>query len=169
MEYLTATAEMADAIHTILHTTIRTVYPKYYPKEVADFFCQHHSREHIVDGIASGNMGALIDRDSIIGMGCYDGNNITGVYVLPEYQKQGCGSRIMDCLEVAISKKYDTVRLDASLSAVCFYEHRGYKTIGHGIYELQNNVKLVYEIMEKELQVNENSFVGMPDIFDRAL
>lgn len=169
MEYLTATAEMADAIHTILHTTIRTVYPKYYPKEVADFFCQHHSREHIVEGIASGNMGALIVRDSIIGMGCYDGNNITGVYVLPEYQKQGCGSRIMDCLEVVISKKYDTVRLDASLSAVCFYEHRGYKTIGHGIYELQNDVKLVYEIMEKELQVNENSFVGMPDIFDRVL
>lgn len=56
MEYLTATAEMADAIHHILHTTIRTVYPQYYPKEVTDFFCRHHSREHILEGIASGNM-----------------------------------------------------------------------------------------------------------------
>ena len=148
MEYLTATVEMADAIHNILHTTIRTVYPKYYPKEVVDFFCQHHSREHILEGIASGNMGVLI------GTGCYDGNHITGVYVLPDYQKQGCGSRIMDCLEVEISEKYDTVLLDASLSAVFLYEHRGYKTVGHGIYELQNDVKLVYEIMEKELKVN---------------
>ena len=51
MEYLTATVEMADAIHNILHTTIRTVYPKYYPKEVVDFFCRHHSREHILEGI----------------------------------------------------------------------------------------------------------------------
>ena len=25
--------------------------------------------------------------------------NITGVYVLPSYQKQGCGSHIMNCLE----------------------------------------------------------------------
>lgn len=50
MDYLTATVEMADAIHNILHTTIRTVYPKYYPKEVVDFFCQHHSREHILEG-----------------------------------------------------------------------------------------------------------------------
>ena len=119
MKYLTATVEMADAIHHILHTTIRTVYPKYYPEEVADFFCQHHSREHILEGIASGNMGVLTDEDLIIGTGCYDGNHITGVYVLPDYQKQGCGSKIMDYLEMVISKKHDTVLLDASLSAVC--------------------------------------------------
>ena len=71
--------------------------------------------------------------------------------MLPNYQKQGYGSKIMDCLEEDISKKYDTVLLEASLSAVCLYEHRGYKTVGHGIYELQNDVKLVYEIMEKIL------------------
>mgnify|MGYP002510632380 FL=1 len=152
MEYLTATVDMADAIYNVLHTTIRIVYPKYYPKEVTDFFCQHHSREHILAGIASGNMGVLLDGDVITGTGCYDNNHITGVYVLPDYQKQGYGSKIMDCLEAEISNKYDTVLLDASLSAVCLYEHRGYKTIGHGIYELENDVKLVYEIMEKKVK-----------------
>lgn len=154
MKYLTATVEMADPIYDILHTTIRTVYPKYYPKEVTDFFCQHHSMEHILEGIVSGNMGVLLDKDAMIGTGCFDGNHITGVYVLPNFQKRGCGSKIMDCLEAEISKKYDTVFLDASLSAVCLYEHRGYKTVGHGVYELQNGVKLVYEIMEKKLKVN---------------
>ena len=154
MEYLTATVEMADTIHNILHTTIRTVYPKYYPKEVSDFFCQHHSRDHILEGIASGNMGVLIDGDIIIGTGCYDGNHITGVYVLPSHQRQGCGTQIMNCLESEISKKHDIAILDASLSAVCLYEHRGYKTVGHGIYELENEVKLVYEIMEKKLRTN---------------
>lgn len=49
-------------------------------------------------------MGVLIDGDVMIGTGCYDGNHITGVYVLPDYQKQGCGSKIMDCLEMEISK-----------------------------------------------------------------
>lgn len=52
----------------------------------------------------------------------YDSNHITGVYVLPDYQKQGYGSKIMDYLEVEISKKYDTVLLDASLAAVCLAE-----------------------------------------------
>ena len=153
MEYIAATADMADAIYNVLHTTIKAIYPKYYPKEVTDFFCRHHSKEHILDGIASGNMGVLMAGNVIVGTGCYNGNHITGVYVLPSYQKQGCGSQIMNFLEEEIKKKHDIVSLDASLPAVCIYEHRGYKTVGHWIYELENDVKLVYEIMEKELRI----------------
>ncbi len=54
-------------------------------------------------------------------------------------------------METEIAKMHDTVILDASLPAVCLYGHRGYKTVGHRIYELEHNVKLVYEIMEKKL------------------
>lgn len=151
MEYVTATSDMAGAIYDVLHTAIETVYPKYYPKEVVTFFCNHHSKEHILDGIKSGNMGVLIDKDLVVGTGCFDGNHITGVYVLPAYQNQGYGSHIMDFLETEIAKNHDTVILDASLAAVCLYEHRGYKTMGHGMYKLENDVKLVYEIMEKKL------------------
>lgn len=152
MEYVTATFDMAGAIYDVLHTAIETVYPKYYPKEVVTFFCNHHSKEHILDGIKSGNMGVLIDKDLVVGTGCFDGNHITGVYVLPAYQNQGYGSHIMDFLETEIAKNHDTVILDASLAAVCLYEHRGYKTMGHGMYRLENDVKLVYEIMEKKLE-----------------
>ena len=155
MKYVKATSDMANGIYNVLHTAIKTVYPKYYPKEVVDFFCRHHSKEHILEGIVSGNMGVLVHSDVIVGTGCFDGNHITGVYVLPSYQNQGCGSYIMDCLEKEIAKMYDTVLLEASLSAACLYEHRGYKTVGHGIYELKNDVKLVYEIMEKRLKTDE--------------
>ncbi len=150
MKYVKATSDMVNGIFHVLHTAIKTVYPKYYPKEVVDFFCKHHSKEHILEGIASGNMGVLVYNDVIVGTGCFDGNHITGVYVLPSYQNQGCGSHIMDCLEKEIDRMYDKVVLDASLPAVFLYEHRGYKTVGHGIYELENDVKLVYEIMEKK-------------------
>ena len=151
MKYITATTEMADGIRDVLHTTIKTVYPRFYPKEVVDFFCNHHSREHVLEGIASGNMGVLIDEDVIIGTGCYYGNHITGVYVLPKYQNKGCGTMIIDHLEREIAKKYDSVELDASLAAVILYEHRGYKTVGHGKYDLENGVKLVFEKMRKQL------------------
>lgn len=133
----------------IFNTTIKTVYPRFYPKEVVDFFCNHHSREHVLEGIASGNMGVLMDEDVIIGTGCYYGNHITGVYVLPKYQNKGCGTMIIDHLEREIAKKYDSVELDASLAAVMLYEHRGYKTVGHGKYDLENGVKLVFEKMRK--------------------
>ncbi len=151
MKYIPAAMDMADAIHNVLHTSIKTVYPKYYPKEVVDFFCNHHSREHILEGIASGNMGVLTDGVEIVGTGCFDGNHITGVYVLPRYQKKGCGTQIMNFLEAEIGKKHDKSVLDASLPAAALYEHRGYRTVGHGIYELENDVKLVYEVMEKKL------------------
>lgn len=152
MEYITATSDMVTAICNILHNTIKTIYPKYYPKEVVEFFCKLHSREHVLDGMASGNMGVLLEDDVIVGTGCFDCNHITKVYVLPSYQKQGCGSQIMNSLETEIAKKYDIAVLDASLPAACLYEHRGYKTVGHGICELENDVKLVYEIMEKKLK-----------------
>ena len=151
MRYVTAASDMVDGIYNVLHTAIQTIYPQYYPKEVVEFFCKHHSKGHILEGIASGNMGVLMHHGVIAGTGCFDGNHITSVYVLPAYQNQGCGSYIMDCLETEIAKMHDTVILDASLPAVCLYWHRGYKTVGHGIYELEHNVKLVYEIMEKKL------------------
>lgn len=152
MEYITATSDMADGVYNVLHMTIQTVYPKYYPQEVVDFFCRHHSKEHILEGIASGNMGVLMVENRIVGTGCFDGSHITGVYVLPDKQRQGCGSYILNCLEREIAKNYDKAVLDASLPAVCLYERRGYKTVGHGIYELENEVRLVYEIMEKSLE-----------------
>lgn len=152
MRYITADSDMANEICNVLHTTIKTVYPKYYPQEVVEFFCKLHSKEHVLDGIKSGNMGVLLDGDEIVGTGCFDQNHITGVYVLPSVQKKGCGSQIMNCLEAEIAKEYDLAVLDASLPAACFYEHRGYKTVGHGIYELENDVRLVYEIMEKKVK-----------------
>ncbi len=154
MKYTRAASDMANDIQHVLHTTIKTIYPKYYPKEVVDFFCRHHNKEHILNGIASGNMGVLVHNNMIVGTGYFDGNHITGVYVLPSYQNQGCGSYIMTCLEKEIFQTYDRVILDASLPAACLYEHRGYQTVGHGIYELENDVKLVYEIMEKKLKEN---------------
>lgn len=105
MKYITATIKMVDVIYNILQTTIKTVYPRYYPKEVVDFFCNHHNKEHILDGITSGNMGVLKTANLIIGTGCYNQNHITGLYVLPDYQKQGYGSYIMKCLETEIMKK----------------------------------------------------------------
>lgn len=152
MIYTMATSAMAEEIQNVLHTTIKMVYPKYYPKEVVDFFCKHHSQEHILEGITSGNMGVLLDNRTIVGTGCFDHNHITGVYVLPCFQNQGYGAHILDCLETEIAKNFPVSILDASLPAVFLYEHRGYKTVGHGVLELENDVKLVYEIMEKKLK-----------------
>lgn len=39
-----------------------------------------------------------------------------------------------------------------SLPTALLYEHRGYRITGHGIIDLENDVKLVFDKMEKRLR-----------------
>lgn len=155
--YIKATTDNTDCIYEVVQNTVRTIYPEYYPGEVVDFFCRLHNRENIVKDIKEGNAGILLlDDKRIIGTGSHKDNHITRVYVLPEFQGKGYGSFMMQCLEEEIGAKYHTVRLDASLPARELYEHRGYHTIKHEKWKVENDVMLVYEIMEKSLPGRNN-------------
>lgn len=151
MQYIKATKKDTDQITDLVQDTIRTVYPKYYPKEVVDFFCELHCKENIAKDIENGFVGILQDDGVMVGTGCYKENHITRVYVKPEYQGQGYGSYIMQCLENEIGASYHSVNLDASLPACHLYEKRGYQTIRHDKWNVENGVVLVYEVMEKIL------------------
>jgi len=155
MEYIKATENDLEQIVILVQETIKTIYPKYYPKEVVDFFCELHCKENILKDIESGLVGALKKDNEIIGTGCYIDNHITRVYVNPAFQKQGYGSYIMQCLENKIGLQHDKVYLDASLPAAHMYEKRGYKTLKHERFNVENDVVLVYEVMEKHLTIDD--------------
>lgn len=152
MEYVRAREKDIEEIVSAVQDTIVTVYPKYYPKEVVDFFCGLHCKENISKDVEAGLVGILLVDGMIVGTGCYKENHITRVYVKPEYQGLGYGSYIMQCLEAEIGLEYDRVYLDASLPACGLYEKRGYKTIKHDRWNVENGVVLVYEVMEKALR-----------------
>lgn len=153
MEYKKATESDIESVFELVQATIREVYPKYYPKEVVDFFCELHNRQNIEKDIAAGVLGVLWNEDGrIVGTGSYKGNHITRVYVTPEQQGLGYGSYIMQCLEEIIEKTYDTAELDASLPACMLYEKRGYRTLCHEKWPVENGAVLVYEVMEKRLR-----------------
>lgn len=154
MKYIKASVADAEQIYNLVQETIRRVYPKYYPGEVVDFFCEFHSKENIAGDIENGCVVILRDEDGqghLLGTGSYKENHITRVYVAPAYQGKGYGSYIMQRLEEEIGEKYDVVCLDASLPACQMYEKRGYRTVKHEKWPVENGVVLVYEIMEKSL------------------
>lgn len=151
MDYIKATEKDLEQITELVQETIKTIYPKYYPKEVVDFFSQLHSFENIRKDVVDGRVGILKADNEIVGTGCFKENHITRVYVKSSAQRKGYGSYIMECLEREIGLQYDTVNLDASLPACCLYEKRGYKTVKHERWNVENGVVLVYEIMEKRL------------------
>ncbi|MCI9169837.1 MAG: GNAT family N-acetyltransferase [Lawsonibacter sp.] len=151
MEYIRAAEKDTEQIFSIVQDTIRRIYPNYYPQEVADFFCRLHCRERILEDVKSGLVGVLQNDGIMVGTGCRRDNHITRVYVKPEYQGKGYGSYIMQCLENEIRLQYDTVYLDASLPASHLYEKRGYQTVEHKRYTVENGKILIYEVMEKPL------------------
>lgn len=151
MEYIKATEKDIDVVYELVQDTVKAIYPKYYPKEVVEFFCEHHCKENITKDVLDGRVGIVMVDDMQVGTGCYEDNHITRVYVKPKYQGQGYGSFIMQCLEASIAKVHDTVMLDASLPASHIYEKRGYKTVKHEKWKVENGVVLVYEVMEKHL------------------
>lgn len=151
MEFKLAKKCDAEKVYELVQETIKAVYPKYYLKEIVDMFCEFHSYENIVKDIEMENTYILMENEEIIGTGTKKENHITRVYVLPGYQKRGYGTFIMNQLEEIIKEKYDCVDIDASLPACRLYSHLGYQTVAHGIWECQNGVIQVYEIMKKRL------------------
>ncbi len=149
MEYIETKTEDTERIYNLVQSTIKTIYPKYYPQKVVNFFCEHHKKENILADIEKGYVYILLCDNQLVGTGTQIENHITRVFVLPEFQGKGYGSYIMTQLESAISKKYDTAQIDASLAASILYEHRGYKTIQHEQIAVDDEV-LVYEVMEKD-------------------
>lgn len=151
MKYIKAARKNIEEIYELVRDTITTIYPKYYPQEVVNFFCDLHSRANILKDIDNGTVGVLEKDGQIIGTGSYSANHITRVYVNPRFQGQGYGSYIMQMLENEIALQHEYVCLDASLPASHMYEKRGYITKKHAKWICENDVVLVYEIMQKKL------------------
>ncbi|MDD6434486.1 MAG: GNAT family N-acetyltransferase [Ruminococcus bromii] len=101
-QYRKATLEEAERVCYIVQHTKAEIYPDYYTKAVVDFFGRLHSIDNIVKDIEAGRISVLINDGEIIGTGSHTDNHITRVYVVPDFQGQGYGSRIMDKLEKGI-------------------------------------------------------------------
>lgn len=140
LKYQKATGQDTAQILELVQNTIKEVYPKYYPKEVVDFFCELHCEEKIKEDICQGNVSVLLVNDKLVGTGSYQDNYITRVYVHPDFQGKGYGSRIMEELEAEIALTHDSVYLDASLPASHLYEKLGYRTIRHEKWKVENGV-----------------------------
>ena len=136
-------------ITKLVQRTIKEIYIKYYRDEVVSFFINWHDITRISEDVAAGKVYVMMDDSQIVATGTADGENITRVYVLPEYQGHGYGSAMMDFLEQKIIREYGSVSLDASLPSGRFYHSRGYLTREHREHMLENGIVLEYEVMCK--------------------
>ena len=162
-------AEISDLepVLQITHDTISEIYSHYYAEGVVDFFLGHHSREHILSDIEEGIVWLLEEDGGIIGTVTIKGNAVNRLFVLPEWQSHGYGSRLMDFAEDKIAERFMHVHIDSSLAAKEMYLKRGYKEKKTCRILADNGDILIYDEMEKwvdkqQVRINYNGKIFIP-------
>lgn len=149
MEIRRAVSCDAETIMQITHAAIEAVYPIYYNGSCVEFFLNLHSLGNIKGSIENDSV-FILEADGKPAATCaFNENHILRLFVLPEFQNMGYGSRLMDYAEKIIKGSYSDTYLEASLSGCIMYEKRGYKTVCHRA-EKTNGGILVYEVMKKD-------------------
>ncbi|MDO5425209.1 MAG: RQC-minor-1 family DNA-binding protein [Eubacteriales bacterium] len=146
-------AEKKDArrIASLVERTIRNIYPRHYPISAIHYFLFLHSEYRILADIERNYVGMLFCDGKLVGTGSREKNHVMRVFVLPEEQGRGFGTRIMEELEWQIKKKNVSAELEASIPAEAFYEHRGYRTIREKRMDI-GEMDLSYKVMKKVLE-----------------
>lgn len=162
-------AEISDLepVLQITHDTISEIYSHYYAEGVVEFFLGYHSREHILSDIEEGIVWLLEEDGGIVGTVTIKGNAVNRLFVLPEWQSHGYGSRLMDFAEDKIAEQFMHVHIDSSLAAKEMYLKRGYKEKKTCRILADNGDILIYDEMEKWVdkqqdRINYNGKIFIP-------
>lgn len=142
-------AESWAKVEEIVEKTIKAIYPHYYPFGAVRFFLELHKEERIREAADREDIYLAAVQEKIVGTGSIRGNEICRLFILPEYQKKGYGSRLMDLLEDKVFRKYQAVHIDASFPAEGMYLKRGYRIKTYEKIETEGGDYLCYHTMEK--------------------
>lgn len=166
-------AEITDlkSVLQITGDTISEIYSHYYADGVVDFFLKHHSRENVLSDIENGIVWLLEEDGCLVGTVTIKENAVNRLFVLPEYQSRGFGSRLMDFAEEKIAESFSRVHIDSSLTAKEMYVKRGYKEKKTCRIEADNGDVLIYDEMEKPVaavapirdRINYNGKIFVPE------
>lgn len=115
------------SVQYMVYMTISNVYPGFYPTGAVEYLLKSDDRNSILHDIEEGRVMLFMEDDIYFATATVKDNEICRFYVLPEYQRKGYGSRIIDMLEDRILKNHTKVRVSASLPSQSFFRRRGYK------------------------------------------
>ena len=124
-------ADCPKQVTAVVRETIQKVYPHYYPPGAVQFFLDLHSEARIKEVLFCEEIYLALVQGNIIGTGSIRKNEICRLFILPEFQGKGYGSRLMDLLEARIFENDPKVHVDASFPAESMYLKRGYQIISY--------------------------------------
>lgn len=114
----------------MIYNTIHVSYSGVYPVRAVQFFKEYHSNERILERSRTGEILIVEREGAIVATGSLVGNEISAVFVSPDFQGHGYGKRIMRELESrANAQGIPEVILNVSLPSRKFYENLDYEIL----------------------------------------
>lgn len=128
------TEDDAEKVSAMIIQTLKTTNSKDYSEEAINAFERQLQPSHILERAGWTHFYVVEDNDTIIGcgtIGSYWGSetesSLFTIFVLPEYQGNGIGRKIIETLEQdEYFLRAKRVEIPASITAVNFYRKLGY-------------------------------------------
>jgi GNAT superfamily N-acetyltransferase len=121
----------AEAVSALIQRTMRESNSRDYPLDrlqpLIDYFSPEKVRRLGQERVC---LVAEVDRQ-LIGTAALEGSELATFFVLPEYQGQGIGRRLLAAIEeLARTQGLTHITVDASITGAAFYARMGYLRTG---------------------------------------
>jgi putative acetyltransferase len=147
----------APAILRVHVDSIRRVCSADYTSEQIEAWVRPKKLERYTRALERGDSmfvavaGAGAD-ERIIGFSSAQGDEVTGVYVAPDWLGRGAGRALLAALESdARARGITTMHLNSSLTAIRFYRAQGWQIVQNSTYRLSDSVEIACAKMSKAL------------------
>ena len=129
-----ATAWDAEAAYEIVLRALRETNARDYPASVIDRLVLTLP-EGVASKLEEWHAYVAVVHGRIVGTGSLNGKTVRAVFVHPDYQGRGIGTKLMDAVENAASvQSVDTLTVQSSITAQPFYAKRGFKVVRETFY-----------------------------------
>ena len=133
-----------------LHTASVTQLCNQYTPEMIAVWLEDRSPEGYMRGISRKEMYVYENQGKILGFSHVVPGEIVALFVSPESARKGVGSALIKhAMPYSRSNWEGSVRLEATLNSVPFYQTIGFKKIGESVTR-RNNVEILTIIMEAD-------------------
>lgn len=151
--------DAADICH-VHHSAVKAIQKGLYEESILNAWIAAVTPDNITKGInlKNGRWFVAGMQEKVIGFAALESERIRSLYVHPDCQNKGIGSRLLEKLESeAALKNIKTIFLNASLNACKFYESHGYVAVKKIVFKLNEAVGMDCFEMSKDINFHLQS------------
>jgi len=120
----------ASAISAMIQITARETNSADYSADVIELICSNFSPEKVILKMQMRDVFVCYRENLCVGTVSIEGDKLHSLFVKPDFQRQGIGTRLVKHLEqFATGKSLTQLQLSSSITALPFYQHLGYLPI----------------------------------------